>query len=149
MATIFWSRPIEQSELQYATSNAYSHPKHFSHAHSKVYSNSSFGRGNRGNHQSSPCDNSGPQLHDQQAQFITVNDWFMSSPEFPKFDSNFINGFEKHIESKIRVNKLLLCYLIQYSENTVKEKIKHFTNKGDLEYQLVILDSHRSMSGLA
>ena len=67
----------------------------------------------------------------------------MPHPEFPKFDGNplnytlFINGFEKHIESKIIDNKLLLCYLIKHCENTVKEKIQHFSNKGNLGYQFV------------
>ena len=66
----------------------------------------------------------------------------MPRPELPKFNGNplnytfFINGFEKHIESKTSENKLLLYYLIQHCENTVKEKIKHFSNKGDLGYQL-------------
>ena len=84
----------------------------------------------------------GSHFNNQPEQFRTVNDWFMPRPELPKFDGNplnytfFINGFEKHIESKISDNKLLLCYLIQHCENTVKEKIKHFSNKGDLGYQL-------------
>ena len=29
-----------------------------------------------------------------------------------------------------------MCYLIQHCENTVKEKIRHFSDKGDRGYQL-------------
>ena len=123
-------------------SHVYSRPQLSSHAHSNVYDNSVFGSENPINRHSNPCVNVGSYFNNQPEQFRTVNDWFMPRPELPKFDGNplnytlFINGFEKHIESKISDNKLLLCYLIQHCENTVKEKIKHFSNKGDLGYQL-------------
>ena len=61
----------------------------------------------------------------------------MPRPELLKCDGNplnytlFINGFEKHIESKISD-----IYLIQHCENRVNEKTKHFSNKEDLGYQL-------------
>ena len=66
----------------------------------------------------------------------------MSRPEFTKLDGNplnyilFTSGFEKNIKSKISDNKLLLCYLIQLCEKTGEEKIKHFSNRSDHEYQL-------------
>ena len=109
-------------------SHVYSGPQLSGHAYSNVYDNSVFGSENHINRHSNPCVNLGLHFNNQHEQFRTVNDWFMPRPEFPKFDGNplnytlFINGFERHVESKISDNKLLLCYLIQHCENTVKRK---------------------------
>ena len=34
-------------------------------------------------------------------------------------------------------NKVLLCYLLQYCKTKVRDKIQHFTNKGNAGYALV------------
>jgi len=121
-------------------SNANAGPQYFDRQQPYVYTNP--GPSFYGQRQTSSYVNPGPQFYDYQMQSRTIDDYFMPRPEFAKFDGNplnyriFINGFEKHIETKVSDGKLRLCYLIQHCEVKVKSKIQHFSNKGDQGYQL-------------
>ena len=80
------------------------------------------------------------RMHFRQA-FVN-KDWLLSRPEFSKFDGDplkfktFMNNFERHVETKVESSKLRLCYLIQHCEKNVKEKIQHFSIKGEQGYSL-------------
>ena len=65
------------------------------------------------------------------------DDRYLPRPELIKFDGNsleyktFMNNFERHIVSKLRDSKILLCYLLQQCEPSVRNELQHFSNKGD------------------
>ena len=67
---------------------------------------------------------------------------FLPRPEFPKFNGDplnfttFKNEFVKYIVPKVSDHKMLLCYLLQHCETKVRDKIQHFSNKGDAGYAL-------------
>ena len=67
---------------------------------------------------------------------------FLPRPEFPKFNGDllnfttFKNEFVKYIVPEVSDHKMLLCYLLQHCETKVRDKIQHFSNKGDAGYAL-------------
>ena len=65
----------------------------------------------------------------------------MPRPEIAKFSGdplqfkNFLNNFETHVESQVRDQITLFCLLVQHCTNPTKNKIKRFSEKGELCYQ--------------
>ena len=113
----------------------------YSGPYSNVYDNSFFCPDNRRNRQTKSCDNLGTQYNDQLMKFSAVNDWFMPRPGIPKFDLNpwnynvFINGFEKHFESKISYHQLLCAISFSIARIQLKKRFIIFLTK-------VILDTN-------
>ena len=70
------------------------------------------------------------------------DDRYLPRPELTKFNGNpleyktFMNNFERHIVPKVRDSKILLCYLSQQCEPSVRNKLQHFSNKGDAGFHL-------------
>jgi len=79
-------------------------------------------------------DNENPNFGDNipyASQSMWYNDTFLQRPEFSKYNGNpleyrtFMNNFKRHNVHKVRDPKMLLCYLLQHCEATVKDKIQH------------------------
>ena len=70
------------------------------------------------------------------------DEFLLPRPQIPKFDGNplnfmtFKNNFVKHIVPKVADRKMLLCYLLQHCEPKIRDKIQHFSNKGEAGYSL-------------
>ena len=70
------------------------------------------------------------------------DDRCLPRPELNKFNENpleyktFINNFKRHIVPKVRGSKILLFYLLQQCEPSVRYKLQHFSNKGDVGFHL-------------
>ena len=79
----------------------------------------------------------------QQVPYVfSHDDRYLPRPELTKFNGNpleyktFMNNFERHIVPKVRDSKILLCYLLQQCEPYVRNKLQHFSNKGDAGFHL-------------
>ena len=79
----------------------------------------------------------------QQVPYMfSHGDRYLTRPELTKFNGNpleyktFMNNFERHIVPKVRDSKILLCYLLQQCEPSVKNKLQHFCNKGNAGFHL-------------
>ena len=70
------------------------------------------------------------------------DDRYLPRPEFTKFHGDplefktFLNNFETHIVRKVRDPKILLCYLLQHCAPNIRERLQHFSNKGDDGFKL-------------
>ena len=62
-------------------------------------------------------------------------------PEFAKFlgdpleFKNFLSNYETHVESLVTNQNTLFRLLVQHCTDPIKDKIKHFSEKGELCYQ--------------
>ena len=78
----------------------------------------------------------------QPVQNLYRDEFLLPRPQIPKFDGNplnfmtFKNNFVKHIVPKVADRKMLLCYLLQHCEPKIRDKIQHFSNKGEDGYSL-------------
>ena len=72
---------------------------------------------------------------------LSYENLFLPRPEFGKFSGdplefkNFLGNFETHVESRVTDQNSLFCLLVQHCTDPIKDKIKHFSEKGELCYQ--------------
>ena len=72
---------------------------------------------------------------------LSYESLFLPRPEFAKFSGdplkfkNFLGNFETHVESRVTDQNTLFCLLVQHCTDPIKDKIKHFSEKGELCYQ--------------
>ena len=71
---------------------------------------------------------------------LSYESLFLPQPEFAKFSGdplefkNFLGNFEAHVESRVTDQNTLFCLLVQHCSDPIKDKIKHFSEKGELCY---------------
>ena len=72
---------------------------------------------------------------------LSYESLFLPRPEFAKFSDdplefkNFLGNFETHVESRVTDQNTSFCLLVQHCTDPIKDKIKHFSEKGELCYQ--------------
>ena len=72
---------------------------------------------------------------------LSYESLFLPRPEFAKFSGDplefkiFLDNFETHVESRVTDQNTLFCLLVQHCTDPIKDKIKHFSEKGELCYQ--------------
>ena len=71
---------------------------------------------------------------------LSYESLLLPRPEFAKFSGdplefkNFLSNFETHVESRVTDQNTLFSLLVQHCTDPIKDKIKHFSEKGELCY---------------
>ena len=72
---------------------------------------------------------------------LSYESLFLPRPEFAEFlgdpleFKNFLNNFEILVESRVTDQNTFFCLLVQHCTDPIRDKIKHFSEKGKLCYQ--------------